>query len=163
MIELCFEIGEAAKSRLDGVTEIAAWLAGERIEALLHNLPEHGVVHVAAAVIAHGRADVFRDLVDLCEQFLDGKLLKVRVRLQSLVEVGHIRAMVLAVVDLHRLCVNVWFECVKRIRERRQRVSHLGSSSLSSSMGHNVPPELQFLSHNYTRLAGKRGAGVSRR
>ena len=102
------------------------------------------MIHVAAAVIAHGGADVFRNFVDLREQFLHRKLLKVRVPFEGLIEVRDICGMMFVVVNFHCLCVNVWFECVKGIRQRRQRVSHLRSGSLSSSMGHNLPPEFQL-------------------
>ena len=47
---------------LDGVRQIALGLASS---AFLHDLPEHRVIHVAAAVVAHGGADVFRNFVDL--------------------------------------------------------------------------------------------------
>ena len=159
LIELRLEIGEAAECGLDGVSEFAAGFAAA---ALLHDLPEHGMVHVAAAVVADGGANLFRNFVDLREQFLDGKFLKVGMAFERFVEVCDVRGMVFVVMDFHCFRVNVRFECVERIRQRRQRVSHLRSGSLSSSMGHNVPPEFRFLPHNYTRLAGKRGTGAAK-
>jgi hypothetical protein len=42
--------------------------AGGRAAALRpHDLPEHRVVHVAAAVVPHGHPDVLRDLADVAQ------------------------------------------------------------------------------------------------
>src|ERR1700691_3234959 len=49
--------------------------------------------------------------------------------------------MMLIVMDFHRLGVDIRLESVERIRQSGQRVRHLGSSSLSRSLGHkNIPP-----------------------
>jgi uncharacterized protein YqgV (UPF0045/DUF77 family) len=94
------------------------------------------MVHVTAAVVADGSANVFGHFVDLSEQFLNRKLLKIRVPFESFVEVRDVRTMMLVVVNLHRFCVDVRLERVESVRQRRQRESHLGSSSLSRSGGH---------------------------
>jgi hypothetical protein len=60
IVELLLEIGEAAKSLFDSFGDFAGWLAA----ALgFHDAPEHAVVHVAAAIVAHGGADVFGNAV----------------------------------------------------------------------------------------------------
>jgi len=43
------------------------------------------MIQMAAAVVAHGRANGFRHVADPCEQFLDRKLLKLGMALESLV------------------------------------------------------------------------------
>ena len=78
------------------------------------------VVHVAAAVVAHGGADVFRNFVDLCEQLFDGKFREIGVTFERLVEVGDVSAVMLIVMDFHRLRVDIRLECVERVRERGQ-------------------------------------------
>ena len=102
--------------RLDGVGQIPRRLAAA---ALFHDLPEHGVIQVAAAVVAHGGTDGFRHLADLCEQFLDRKILKFGMAFESLVEIGDVGPVVLVVVNLHRLRVNVGLERVERVWKRR--------------------------------------------
>ncbi len=81
------------------------------------------MVHVAAAIVAHGGADRFGNFVELREQIFDGKLLQVGRGFERLVEIGDVGVVMLVVVNLHRLRVNVWFERVERIRKRRQCVS----------------------------------------
>src|SRR5713226_7670207 len=60
LAELGLELRERAEGGLDGRGQLAGGLAPA---TLLHDLPEHRVVRVAAGIIAHGRADVFGDLV----------------------------------------------------------------------------------------------------
>src|SRR5580658_4898424 len=157
IVNLRFEVREAAECGADGFAQFAARFTAS---ALLHNLPEHGMVHVAAAIVAHGGANRFRHFIDLRQQFFDGKFLKVGVALERFIEVGDVCAVVFVVMDFHGFCVNVGFQSVERIRQRWKCESHLRSGSLSCrSCGHNVPPDLQFLPHNYTRLPGKRGTG----
>ena len=87
-------------------------------------------------------------------KLLNRKLLKIRLIFERFVEVGDVSAVVLVVVDLHRLCVNVRLECIEGVRERRQCVSHLGSGSLSRSLSHSIYLlDSLLLLHNYTRLA----------
>ena len=57
-VEVFFEGFEVAEVGLDLLRDVAGGLAA----ALgLHDLPEHGVVDVAAAVILHNFAHIFRD------------------------------------------------------------------------------------------------------
>ncbi len=105
-------------------------------------------------------ANRFRHFIDLRQQFFDGKFLQVGVAFERFIKVGDVGAVVFVVMDFHGFRVNVGFQSVERIRQRRHCESHLRSGSLSCrSCGHNVPPDLQFLPHNYTRLPGKRGTG----
>jgi len=82
------------------------------------------VIDVAAAVVADRRADLFRDAGDLAQQILDRPVLQGRIFLQRRVQVGHVRAVMLLVMDPHRQLVDVRFEGVIRIRERGKFVSH---------------------------------------
>ena len=77
--------------------------------ALLHDLPEHRVIHVAAAVVAHGGADVLGNRVEPGENRPDLALLEGRPgdRLEVIVKV---RLVVLVVVDPHRLLVDPRFQ-----------------------------------------------------
>ena len=95
-------------------------------------------------------------LLICAQQFLDRKLLEVGVAFESLVEIGDVCGVVLVVMDLHRLRVDVRFECVERIRERRQCVSSFEERLLVRKWNSFVPPEIFVLPHNYTRLAGNR-------
>ena len=83
---------------------------------------------MTAAVVADRRADVFGNAVDALQQILDALRLELGVLLQRRVEIGHVRVVVLAVVNLHRLLVDVRFERIGWIRERGERVSHRTSS-----------------------------------
>src|SRR2546423_5620915 len=56
-IELLLELIEAAEGAGNRLRQSAARLAAA---ARAHDLPEHGVVYVAAAVVAHGGADILR-------------------------------------------------------------------------------------------------------
>jgi hypothetical protein len=64
VVELLLEGVEVAKGALDGVGDGAAGLASG---VGGHDLPEHGVVDVAAAVVADGAANVFGDGVEVAD------------------------------------------------------------------------------------------------
>ena len=75
------------------------------------------MVHVAAAIVTHGGADVFGNRGAVVgEQFLDRFILQVGMRFERLVQVRHVGAVVLLVMDLHRGLVDVRLECVRGIR-----------------------------------------------
>src|SRR6267378_3554828 len=64
-VEFFLEGLEVAKSLLDHVADGTAGIAS----ALgLHDGPEHGVVHVAAGVVADGAADILRNSVQVSDQ-----------------------------------------------------------------------------------------------
>src|SRR5262249_9844142 len=89
-----------------------------------YDLPEHGVVGVAAAVVDDRLADVLRHAVDVAED-LDGRLvLQVRGAFEGLVEVVDVGLVVPAVVDLHRHRVDVRLQGVRRVGQRRKGVRH---------------------------------------
>ena len=108
-LELLLEGVEAAERGLDVVAELAGRrAAGFRAE----ELPEHRMVGVAAAVVAHRAADVGGHRVEMADEVLDGLAFEVRLAGDGLVDVGHVSAVMFVVMDLHRLRVDVGFERV---------------------------------------------------
>ena len=84
-----------------------------------HQLPEHRVVPVAAAVVAHRRLDVVRHAVDVLDQVVQALVVQLRVLVERGVQVGDVRLMMLAVMNLHRLAVDMRFERGGVVRQRR--------------------------------------------
>ena len=78
----------------------------------------------AATVVAHRGANVFGHAVDALEQIVKALRLELRVLVQRGVEIGHVRVVMLPVVNLHRLLVDVRFERIGWIRKRWERMSH---------------------------------------
>ena len=119
--ELLLEAVEAAERGRD----LVAQRAGRRAAlAGAHDGPKKRVVRVAAAVVAHGRADVLGHLAHVGHQRLDALVRKRRMVRERLVEVGHIGVVVLTVMDLHRLRVDVRLERIVRVRKGRQLIGH---------------------------------------
>src|SRR5581483_5665788 len=56
--QLLFKLGETAERAVDGVRQFSGWLAAP---FGAHDLPEHRVIDVAAAVVADGGSDVLGD------------------------------------------------------------------------------------------------------
>src|ERR1700692_5149251 len=68
-----FEVAERFLNGIgDGATRVASALG-------LHDLPEHGVVDVSAAIVAHSGANVFRHGVQIAEEIFRGLFVEVRV------------------------------------------------------------------------------------
>ncbi len=67
----------------------------------LHDLPEHGVVDVAAAVVADDGADVLGDAGEVGDELFGGFLAEFGVLLDRAVEVGDVGLVMLVVVELH--------------------------------------------------------------
>ena len=79
---------------------------------------------MAAAVVAHRRADVFRHAVDAAAQLLDALRAQLGVLLERGVQVGDICLVMLPVMNLHRLRVDVRLERAEVIRELGKFVRH---------------------------------------
>ena len=95
--------------------------AGRRAAGVrAHQLPEERVVPVAAAVVADRRLDVVRDAVDVLDQVVQALLMQLGVLVERGIEVGDVRLMMLAVMDLHRLAVDMRFERGGVVRQRRK-------------------------------------------
>src|SRR5208282_2924050 len=93
-----------------------------------HNLPEHGVVNVATAIVPNGRADVLRnDAAIVSQQFLDGLAGQAWRRLQRLIQIGYVSSMVLAMVNLHGHLIDIRFQRVKSVGQRWKCERHRSS------------------------------------
>ena len=89
----------------------AAFFAGRRAAfSGAHDLPEHRVIDVAAAVVAHGRSDVLGHARQRLDQVLRTLSLQRGMLLERGVEVVHVGRVMFAVVNLHRLRVDVRLE-----------------------------------------------------
>ncbi len=108
------------KGLAEGVAGAGAFIATE-------GFPEQGMVDVAAGVVADGGADPFGDLVEIGEEFLGGMLVEIGVVSDGLVEVVDVAGVMFAVMDLHRLGIDVRFEGIEGITQRREFVGADGS------------------------------------
>jgi hypothetical protein len=83
---------------------------------------------MSAAVVAHGRTDVFRDGVEVADEFFNAERFKGAMPFQSGVELVDVGLVVLGMMNLHRARVDV----------RLQRV--IGIFQFRQCMGHRTPP-----------------------
>ncbi len=120
----CFlKSSKLPKSALICVGDLAGGLAA----ALgLHDLPEHGVVDVAAAVVLDDLADVFGDAGEVFDELFGRLFADLGVLLDRAVEIGDVGLVVLVVVKLHRRFVD---EGLKRRVIVGQRGKFVGHSS----------------------------------
>src|SRR5580698_846220 len=65
LVELLLEGFEVAEVFADLLGDTACWLAAA---AGLHDRPEHGVIDVAATIVAHGATNVFRNIIQIAKQ-----------------------------------------------------------------------------------------------
>ncbi len=94
----------------------------------LHDLPEHGVVDVAAAVVLDDLADILRDGGEVLDEFFGGLLAELGVLLDGAVEVGDVGLVVLVVVELHGRLVDGGLEGGVVVGERGKFEGHVGFS-----------------------------------
>ena len=98
---------------------------------------------MAAAVIAHGGADVLRYPSEVSQEILDRQIEKTRMLLERAVEVAHIRGVMFPVVNLHRTRIDVRFERVKRVGQIRERMQcHRWNSFAATDLIGRPLPEL---------------------
>jgi len=71
---------------------------------------------MSAAVVAHGRPDIFGNGIEILHQVIDRLRLQIGMALQGLVEVCHISPMVLVMVNFHGFGVYMRFESVEWVR-----------------------------------------------
>jgi len=99
LVELLLEVLEGAEVFLDLLADLACRFAA----ALgLHDLPEHGVVDVAAAIVLDDFANVLGDAGEVLDELLGGFLAEFCVLFYRAVEIGDVGLVVLVVVELHR-------------------------------------------------------------
>jgi len=119
-LELGLEVGKGTERGRDGFRE----LTGRRASlGRGEDVPEEGVVPMAAPVVADRSADVLGHARDVGDQGLDGLAFE-RSAGEGLVQVVHVGLVMTAVVDLHRQGVDVGFEGVLGIGKRGEFVSH---------------------------------------
>src|SRR2546427_13310784 len=92
------------------------------------------MICMTTAVVANNIADVLRDRIHVADQLLDAFRFQIRLAGDRFVQIRDVSLMMLAVMNLHRLRVDVRFERIVWIRERRERMSHR-SVLLSASVG----------------------------
>jgi hypothetical protein len=106
-VELGLEIFEVTESFGDGLGDRARGIA---TAFGLHDLPEHGVVDVAAAVVADCGANVFGDGVEIADQFFRSLLGQLGMFFEGCVEILDVGTVMHVVVQGHRLLVDDGFE-----------------------------------------------------
>jgi hypothetical protein len=131
-IELLLQLVQTAEIAVDRGLQITLRLA----RVLGHDLPEHGVVGMSAAVVAYGRADRLREFSELGKHLLERHPGHLRVILQSVVQIIDIGRVVAVVVDLHRLSVDMRLEAVGGIAERLKRERAGGGLGLTAIRHH---------------------------
>ena len=92
-----------------------------------HQLPEFGVIGVAAAVVADRGANLRGDLGQIADQIVNGLGGQLGVAGEGGVEVVDVGLMVLVVVDVHRLGVNERLKGGVVVGKRGEFVSHRGN------------------------------------
>src|SRR3989442_3251704 len=131
LLHFVLELVEAPERRVDRARD----RAGRRAAGFWsHDLPEHRVVGVAAAVVADGGANVLWHTADAAQQILNALRLQLGMLLEGGVQVGDVRLMMLAVMNLHRPRIDVRLECIEGIWKGRKGVSHRTSSLCASSI-----------------------------
>jgi hypothetical protein len=75
---------------------------------------------VTAAVVAHRRLDVVRHAVDALDQVVEALVVQLWMLVERGIQVGDVSLVMLAVMDLHRLAVDMRFERGGIVRQRRK-------------------------------------------
>ena len=75
------------------------------------------MIRVATTIIAHGTANVLGHGVQVADQVVDGFASQLVVAFQGGIELGNIGGMMFAMMDFHRLRINVRLERIMRIRK----------------------------------------------
>ena len=115
--EVLLEAVETAEILVDGPGQLTHRLA---VLILLEQRPEERVVGMPAAVVADLDARRFRHLREVCENLIYAHSGDRRQVGDRRIEVGHIRGVVLVVVNLHGLGVNERLQSIISITQRRK-------------------------------------------
>jgi len=95
--------------------------------SLPHDLPEHGVIHVSAAIVADDAANIFRQRIQISDQVFRALAAQLRMFLQlPPVQLGDVSSMVLVMVQVHG-CSSMWGSARYTIRQRRDFMGRYGS------------------------------------
>src|SRR5207302_10182314 len=129
--ELLLERVHGGERGLERVEHSPLWLLAA---PWFDPLPEQAVIQMPAAVVPYRGLDLLGQVGQTAEEVNHFLFLKCRVLLKRGVQVIHIRGMVLAVVDLHRLGIDVRLQGTVRISQLRQleRIWHVQPSLLKS-------------------------------
>ena len=103
---------EATKGGFDGIGQFAFRLAAA---VRAHDFPEERMIGMTAAVVPDCSADFFRDGTEVADQVLDRFAFKAGLALDRFVQVGDVRLVMFVVMDLHRLRIDVRFQCIVRV------------------------------------------------
>jgi len=115
VVEFGFEVVEIAEGFFYYFSDrTVRFTAGFR----LHDLPKHGVIHMAAAVVANRSTNIFRHGIQLANKILRALRLQLGIFLQRRIQVLHVRAVMHVMMQLHRLGINSWFQGRIVIRQR---------------------------------------------
>ena len=81
---------------------------GRSEPSVVHDLPKKGMICVTTAVVTDNGANRFGDFIQVPNQFLNGHRGNIRVVRYRVVQIIHIRRMVLVMMEMHRFGVNVF-------------------------------------------------------
>ncbi len=110
-LEFRFELVEASERGFDRISEFPRWLTA-RLGS--NRPPKHTVIEMSAAIIPDRTPDIFGHFSKVRNQRLDGQRFEFGA-FDCIVEFRDISGVVFAVMDFHRLRVEVGFERVFRI------------------------------------------------
>ena len=120
-LELGLEFLNAAEGLRDRLGQLADGGGGA---ARGHELPEEGVVRMAAAVVADGRADRLGNGGEVGDELVHRPGGKLGMILERIVQVVDVRGVVLVVMDFHRAGVDVGLECRESVGKSGKCVGH---------------------------------------
>jgi hypothetical protein len=119
--EVFLELGEAAELRVDRGGELA--LGGAALARAM-TVQKNAWLAVAAGVVADAAADGLGHLAEIGDERVHIERRERRVVLEEIVGVGDVGLVVLAVVDLHRLRVDVRSEGIESVGQFRKFEGH---------------------------------------
>ena len=79
---------------------------------------------MTTAVVTHCGLDAVRHRAYVAADIVNGHRLQCWVAVKHLVEIPHIRVVMLRAMDVHRERINGWFECVFRVWKLWKREGH---------------------------------------
>src|SRR5712692_7015866 len=123
VVESSLELVEGAERLLNGARQRVGGLAAS---IGLHDGPEHAVIGMAASIVLYSRANILRHILNVAQHIVNALAGKVGI-IYRVVQVVDIGGMVLVVMQLHRLCVNVWLQRIVVIRQWWNFKSHNNS------------------------------------
>ena len=77
------------------------------------------MIRMPPAVIPHHIADILRNRLHIADQLLDRFRFQIRLPGDRFIQIRYIRVVMFPVMNLHRLRVDVRFQCILGIRQSR--------------------------------------------